>query len=152
MAIFPFAAVHVVGSTSYSVLSTQYLVHRTAAALAKTFLAIFVLASTLLHAQEDSQPRLMDQAPFDILTLDKANDNKVYKVFPVRLPGRRVPEKPKPTEKLRVKLLDDEQEYDVAWANIAKLELYEQMVMAEIRKLAMEGKLDDAYDELAFLL
>src|SRR2546421_7765412 len=108
-------------------------------------------AAMVAHAQEPL-PRLMDQPPFDILTLDKANDNKVYKVFPVRLPGRRIPEKPKPTEKLRVKLLEEEQEYDVAWANIAKLELYEQMVASEIQKFAAEGKLDDAYDELAFLL
>ena len=51
-----------------------------------------------------------------------------------------------------MKLLEEEQEYDVAWANIAKLELYEQMVASEIQKFAAEGKLDDAYDELAFLL
>ncbi|MBW8883453.1 MAG: hypothetical protein JF612_01470 [Planctomycetia bacterium] len=109
-------------------------------------------AAISAQAQDDPQPRLMDQVPFDILTLDKANDNKVYKVYPVRLPGRKVPDKPKPTEKIRVKLIEDEQEYDVAWANIAKLELYEQMVAAEVQKLATEGKLDDAYDELAFLL
>ncbi len=94
----------------------------------------------------------MDQVPFDLLTLDKANDNKVFKVFPVRLPGRRVPEKPRPSEKIRVKLVEDDQEYDVAWMNIAKLDLYEQMVAAEVQKFASEGKLDDAYDELAFLL
>src|SRR5690349_1060883 len=115
-------------------------------------LSSFILHPSSLLSQDEPQPRLMDQVPFDILTLDKANDNKVYKVYPVHLPGRRVPEKPKPTEKLRVKLVEDEQEYDVAWANISKLELYEQMVAAEVQKFATEGKLDDAYDELAFLL
>src|SRR5262245_23895034 len=111
-----------------------------------------ILQPSSLCAQDEPQPRLMDQVPFDILTLDKANDNKVYKVYPLRLPGRRVPDKPRATDKLRVKLIEDEQEYDVAWANIAKLELYEQMVAAEVQKFAAEGKLDDAYDELAFLL
>src|SRR6185437_15247163 len=87
--------------------------------LALLLISSFILHPSSLNAQDEPPPRLMDQVPFDILTLDKANDSKVYKVFPVRLPGRRVPEKPRPTEKLRVKLLDDEQEYDVAWANIA---------------------------------
>src|SRR5437588_11684854 len=59
-------------------------------------------------AQDGSPVRLMDQPPFDLLTLDKTNDSKVYKIYPARLPGRKIPEKPKPTEKLRVKLLEDE--------------------------------------------
>src|SRR5262245_41452364 len=75
-----------------------------------------VVQPSFLCAQDEPQPRLMDQVPFDILTLDKANENKVCKVYPVRLPGRRIPDKPKPTDKLRVKLIEDEQEYDVAWA------------------------------------
>jgi tetratricopeptide (TPR) repeat protein len=103
------------------------------------------------HAQE-AGTRLMDQAPFDLLTLDRANDGKVFKISPLRLPNRRVPEKPKPTDKLRIKLLDSEEEYDVAWANIAKLELYEQLVVAEVNKFSAEGKLDDAFEELTFLL
>jgi hypothetical protein len=94
----------------------------------------------------------MDQQPFDVLTLDKANESKVFKIYPVRLPGRKVPENPRRTEKIRIKLLENEEEYDVAWANIAKLELYEQLVVAEVNKFTADGKLDDAYDELAFLL
>jgi len=105
-----------------------------------------------LAAQEPPAERLMDQLPFDVVTLDKANESKVLKVYPIRLPGRRVPENPRRTEKIRIKLYEDEQEYDVAWANIAKIELYEQLVVAEINKFAGEGKLDDAYDELDFLL
>src|SRR4029078_3226427 len=95
---------------------------------------------------------LMNQPPFDVLTLDRANDGKVYKVYPIRLPGRKLPEKPKSTDKIRVKLVENDQEYDVSWQNIAKLELYEQMVVAEANKLAIEGKLDEAYDEIDFLL
>src|SRR4051812_16536861 len=126
--------------------------HRELPACLGLLLLSLILHPSSLSAQDEPQPRLMDQVPFDILTLDKANDNKVYKVYPVRLPGRRVPEKPKPNEKIRVKLIEDEQEYDVAWMHIAKLELYEQMVLAEVQKFATEGKLDEAYDELAFLL
>lgn len=114
-------------------------------------LALCISVVTAL-GQETRPSRLMDQAPYDVLTLDKANESKVFKVYPVRLPGRRVPENPKRTDKIRVKLLDNDEEYDVAWANIAKLELYEQLVVAEVNQFAAEGKLDDAYDELAFLL
>src|SRR3954471_23198809 len=107
---------------------------RTAVSIAMLALAIAVGGGTWpLHGQETE--RLMDQTPFDVLTLDKANDSKVMKVYPVRLPGRRVPENPKRTDKIRVKLLEDEQEYDVAWANIVKLELYEQLVVTEVNKL-----------------
>src|SRR4051812_5358692 len=97
-------------------------------------------------AQHPPAGRLMDQPPFDVLTLDKANESKVYKIFPLRLPNRRVPENPKRTDKVRIKLLDNDEEYDVAWANIAKLEFYEQLVVAEVNKFTGEGKLDDAYD------
>jgi tetratricopeptide (TPR) repeat protein len=103
-------------------------------------------------AEDAAAGRLMDQQPFDVLTLDKANEGKVFKVYPVRLPGRKVPDKPRRTDKIRIKLLENDEEYDVAWANIAKLELYEELVVAEVNKFTAEGKLDEAYDELAFLL
>src|SRR6266404_9312612 len=137
--------------TQYLVLSTEYKRCRCAQGVS-TLAAICALIVPVLACAQDAPLRLMDQPPFDILTLDKTNDSKVYKIYPVRLPGRKIPEKPKPTDKIRVKLLEDEQEYDIAWSHISKLELYEQMIVAEIQKLATEGKLDDAYDELNFLL
>ena len=116
-------------------------------------LALLMFATFLqLAFGQEPTARLMDQAPFDVLTLDKANDSKVCKITPVRLPGRKVPENPKRTDKLRIKLLENDQEYDVAWANISKLELYEQLVVADVNKLTADGKLDDAYEELSFLL
>src|SRR5262245_48861087 len=69
----------------------------------------------ILRGQDAKSARLIDQPPFDIVTLDKANDSKVYKIFPLALPGRKVPENPKATEKIRIKLLDSNEEYDVAW-------------------------------------
>src|SRR5262245_33871649 len=120
---------------------------RIRARLLSAAIVLALVASVAVQAQDVSPPRLIDQPPFNVLTLDKANDSKVYKVHPVNLPGRRIPEKPKASEKLRVKLLENEEEYEIAWFNIAKLELYEQMVLAEIGKLTAEGKLDEAYDE-----
>jgi tetratricopeptide (TPR) repeat protein len=112
----------------------------------------WLLSCLLVRGQDARRDLLMHQAPFDVLTLDKTNDNKVYKVYPVALPGRRVPDKPRPSDKLRVKLIETDEEYEVAWFNVAKLELYEQMVLGEANKLAAEGRLDDAYQVFAFLL
>src|SRR5436190_458672 len=75
----------------------------------KAALALVVFAhAAMAIAQEPAAGRLMDQAPFDVLTLDKANESKVFKIYAVRLPGRRVPDNPRRTEKIRIKLLDDE--------------------------------------------
>jgi hypothetical protein len=140
-------------STRYLVLSTQRLALYPPCRYYGAITGIlFLVLAGVAGGQEDAAPRLMDQTPFDVLTLDKANDSKVYKIYPVRIPGRRVPEKPKASDKIRVKLVENDEEYDVAWLNIVKLELYEQMVLAEVQKFAAEGKFDDAYDELAFLL
>jgi tetratricopeptide (TPR) repeat protein len=95
--------------------------------------------------------RIIDRDPFDRLTLDQANENKVLLLRPVDLPGRRVPEKPKLFEKLRVRMLEDDQEYEVAWQSVEKLELYEDMVLAETNQLAADGKFDEAYEYFTFL-
>jgi tetratricopeptide (TPR) repeat protein len=117
--------------------------------------AAFALAAALLppagvSAQEAK--RLFEQEPYDIITLTPANDNKVIRVFPVALPDRKIPEKPKPSDRLRVKLVEDNSEYDVAWNDIAKIELFEQMVLAEANRITAEGKFDEAYDYFGFLL
>jgi tetratricopeptide (TPR) repeat protein len=113
---------------------------------------IALLAALPLIARgQEPTARLMDEPPFDILTLDRANDSKVLKLYPVPLPGRRVPERPRASEKIRVRLMETGEEYDVAWEHIDKLELYEQMVLAEARRFTTAGRLDDAYDTLEFL-
>jgi len=116
---------------------------------------VLLLAMPLLlsmtAAQEARPPRLIDDPPYDVITLDKANDGKVIKIEPLDLPGRKVPDKPKATDKLRIKLLDGGESYEVAWLNVEKLELFEQLVLAEVSKFTAEGRLDDAYEELEFL-
>lgn len=98
------------------------------------------------------QPRLADLPPFDQITLDKANESRVLRVEPLpaelRRPGIRRP----PTEKLRIRLVETGREYEVNWGSIAKVELYEQLVLAQTLQFLDEGRLDDAYDQIAFLL
>ena len=95
---------------------------------------------------------LYEQEPFDRITLNAANDSAVLEVEPVDLPGRIVPEKPRPTDRLRIRLLARPGvDYEVPWQAIEKVELFEQMILAEAERLVAAGKLEEAYDYFAFL-
>jgi tetratricopeptide (TPR) repeat protein len=122
------------------------------AALAALLAISSLVSPPYAHGQAAKPTRLIDQPAYDVLTLDKSNDSKVLKVYPVSLPGRKLPEKPKSTDKLKVKLLDDGVEYEVNWQHIEKLEFFEQLVLAEANQLTAAGKFDEAYDDFAFLL
>lgn len=98
------------------------------------------------------QPRLFEAEPYDLVKLDDANEGAELKVRPIQFPNRRLPAKPKPSEKVRVKLLDDARDFDIAWQNIKRIDLFENMVLQEAVKLASAGKLDDAYPYFVFLL
>ncbi|MCI0360559.1 MAG: ABC transporter substrate-binding protein [Planctomycetaceae bacterium] len=100
---------------------------------------------------QNAGERIIDREPFDRMTLDNVNENKVILLKPVSFPGRRVPAEPKPSEKLRVRLLENNQEYEIAWQHIEKFELFEQMVLAEAGQLAAAGNFDEAYAYLTFL-
>jgi peptide/nickel transport system substrate-binding protein len=140
---------------AWSVLSTQFLAISAGLVIIATVFALLgglLATSSFATAQDAKAARLIDQPPFDLLILDKANDNKVLKIAPLNLPGRQVPKNPKGTDRIKIKLLDSGVEYEVAWANIAKLELFEQMVLAEANQLTADGKFDEAYGNFVFLL
>jgi len=118
------------------------------------FLAV-VLASTALLARvavaADEVP-LYEEDPFDRITLNQQNQGAVLKVRPLELPGRRLPERPRPGDKLTVQLLDQpDKTYEVAWEAIAKVELFEQIVLAKANELVAAGKLDEAFDYFRYL-
>jgi tetratricopeptide (TPR) repeat protein len=97
-------------------------------------------------------PPLYEQDPYDELTLDEANGSAVLKLEPVELPNRRLPANPRPADTIRVKLPDrPDEEFDVAWRNIAKLRLFEQIVLDRADELTAAGKLDEAFDHLQFV-
>ncbi len=111
-----------------------------------------LLIAALLAPAEPTDLPLYEQEPFDRVTLDAANDNAVLEVEPLDLPERRVPEKPKPGSRLQVRWLSRPGvDYEVPWQAVEKVELFEQMVLAEAERLVAEGKLEEAYDYFAFL-
>jgi len=100
-----------------------------------------------------AQERLFEQDPFDQITLDGANQNAVLKVKPLTLPGgRRLPEPLPRRGTLQVRLLDDPtKNYELAWQSVVKVELFEQMVLAQGVALVEAKQFDQAYDYFQFL-
>ena len=99
-----------------------------------------------------AQERLFEQVPFDQITLDKANNGAVLRVQRLELPDGRLPEDPRPTDKLVVRLLEQpEPAYEILWRSIEKVELFEQLVLKKANELVTAGKLDEAYDYFKFL-
>ena len=95
---------------------------------------------------------LFEQEPYDTIKLDDENKNALLKVFPLDLPDRKVPEKPKPDDELEIRLVDrPRKSYKVQWAYIVEVKLFEQMVLEEAELLTANGKFDDAYPYYEFL-
>ena len=156
----------------------HYFSHQRGAAPAVAFWWLLAAASLGIGclgaasgAEEGDEPqntgRLIDPKviPYDVITLDKTSNSEVVRVRLIPFPNRRIPEKVKLSEKLKVKLLDDESDYEVEWHKIEKIDLFENLVLAEANKLMDEfarlnkegnpgadAKLDEAYDYFAFLL
>ena len=107
-------------------------------------LGMVVVASA--PAEEASKELLIDRAPFDEVVLDEANHDVVLAVAPLDIPNRQMP-KPRPQGNLRLTLLDDPTaDYEVPWANVEEIRFYEQMLLAEARRLTSENKFDEAFD------
>jgi len=137
-------------------MSRQVIRHRPtsrACRLAWRFLqgnavVLFALAcATLLAATP-----LYEQDPYDQITLNAANDNAVLKITPLELPNRQPPDPAKSHGKLVVCLLDKpDRKFEVAWNSIAKVELFEQLILNKANELVAAGKFDEAYDYFLFL-
>ena len=103
--------------------------------------------------QVPARERLLDQAPFDQITLTEDNDGAVLKVAPLDLPDRRLPQDPAADDTLRIRLLDRPgEQFDVAWYSIAEVKLYEQMLLEEAKQFAAEEEFTQAFENYASLL
>jgi len=91
--------------------------------------------------------RLIDRDAFDRLTLDGANGNAVVEVFPImELRGAAKVDRTKP---LRIRLITrPTQMYEINWPAIAKVEMYEDMLVAEAEALTVAKRYEEAFEYL----
>jgi len=105
-----------------------------------------------LLAAEDELGLLIDRQPFDRVILDTANDNTVIDVVLLDLPDRRVPDPMPQNGNLELRRLSHPSiRYTVDWNSIARIELYEELVLREALALTDEGNSSDAFRTLQFL-
>jgi tetratricopeptide (TPR) repeat protein len=117
----------------------------------RTLSVLLLTSAALVHAQQAQPARrpLIEREPFDAVVLNRANGGKTLEVYLLDLPQR--PLTALPTEgTLRVRLLERPlEEFEVSWANVAQVRVFEQMLFDEAQRLAAAGKFDEAYDHFA---
>lgn len=92
---------------------------------------------------------LLDREPFFQLTLDAENDHAVLEILPLE----RVPAAPKPTDRLRVRLVrQPDQEYEVLWQHIARVRTYQQLVFDEAVRLTQAKDYNAAFRYFDYVL
>ncbi|MCE9529243.1 MAG: hypothetical protein K8R36_24615, partial [Planctomycetales bacterium] len=114
--------------------------------LAATPVAVLAQADDVVGGK-----RIFEREPFDKITCTQAFDSEVILVSPIPFPNRQVPTKHKAGEKLRVQPLEIDEEKEIPWTAIKKIDLFEQMVLAQANSLVAAGRLDDAFDFFSFL-
>jgi hypothetical protein len=132
----------------------------------RIFLVLCVIAIACASAQSFAQSSLdkvleevetttslLDEEPFDIITLTVEASGRSVKVARIDFPNRRVPTDVKEGDKLQVTiLLFPTRRYEVAWRDVAKVWLYEQMVLERAKSLVSEKNFGEAFEHLNFLI
>jgi tetratricopeptide (TPR) repeat protein len=114
------------------------------------------MAAARVGAAEETAPpvavRIIDRPPFDQLLLKGTAGHEPVNVEPLQLPQR--PLVTVPVEgTLRVRVLDRPgEEFQVNWSDVAGVRVYEELLLAEARRLSEAGEFDEAYDYFSRLL
>ncbi len=96
--------------------------------------------------------RLLDRPAFDRVTLNAANGGAIIETVLLDLPDREVPDPLPQTGSLELYQLSQPSfPYAVSWADVAKIELYEQMLLAEAKRLTATEEFAEAFDFYAYL-
>ena len=101
------------------------------------------------------QTPLYEQRPFDRIILDEVNDNLVLDVLPLDsvFPDRKLPEKLPTTGKLIVEPINEPgTQYECYWRSVAKIELFEQLILNEVNGLVKQKRFEDAYQYFVQLM
>ena len=125
------------------------------------FLLLFALVAfeKVANAQQDKlleeigvTGSVLDEAPFDIITLKKEEQGRSVKVKPIEFPGRKLPESPKESDRFRVSFtLFPDRVYEIAWRDIEKVILFEDLILQRANILSEQKKFSEAFEHLDFL-
>ncbi|NMC19776.1 MAG: hypothetical protein GYA33_05085 [Thermogutta sp.] len=103
----------------------------------------------------DSPPSnlpLYEQPPHDLVFLDAANDNAVLKVSPLPFPDRKAPSPLPRSGFLEVELFDRPGErFRAAWPQIVRIQLFEEILVEEARRLIEQKNFAAAWDYIEYL-
>ncbi len=119
-----------------------------------------VTLASMAEAQQDKlleeigvAGSVLDEAPFDVITLKKEHGSRSVKVGPIDFPGRKIPQSPKDTDRFRVSFtLFPDRIYEIAWRDIDKVTLFEELVLQRANILLEQKKFSEAFEHLDFLL
>ncbi|MDX1965254.1 MAG: ABC transporter substrate-binding protein [Pirellulales bacterium] len=103
-------------------------------------------------AAQDSTP-LYKQTPYDTITLDEENFNKVYKVYKLDLPDRKLPKNIQEGDEVVVRLLDKpDRKYRLQLQHVVKVVFFEDLLLAEVERLVREQNYNAAFPYFQLLL
>ena len=105
-----------------------------------------------VHSQEPTQEpkeRLLDRLPFDQVILKEGG--KAIDAVTLELPQRPLANLPAEGS-LTVRLLDrPTEEFEVSWSSVARVRIFEEVLLEEAKRLTAAGNFDEAYDYFARL-
>jgi Bacterial extracellular solute-binding proteins, family 5 Middle len=120
------------------------------------------LCSIAANAQEKAAPpeapvvefddSVLNETPFDLITIKAEAAGGQAKVFPIDFPGRTKPESPDPATKFIVKLINyPDRLYEVRWKDIERIDLYEELVLQGAKRRMQEKEYAAAFEHLNYL-
>lgn len=125
----------------------------------RAFVAAALVASAGLAVaqEEESDPEaalpIYERTPHDVIELTPEHGRFRMVVDPLDFPARRVPVDPPPGETLEFTIQQYPGErYEVSWRSIGRIELFEDLVLAEAMRLSRAGEFDAAFDHFSYLL
>ena len=97
-----------------------------------------------------------EEDPYDLLTLNSANDNRTLKVKPLNIGENDPDEKPPYTGKLTVRFADaPDKQYELNWNIVVRYETFGHLVLAKANALvddkSNDRRFDEAYDYFVYL-
>lgn len=92
---------------------------------------------------------LLDRGPHDRITLKAAAGGNSVDVLPLSVPRTALRQAHAPDEKLRVQIRKyPDDAFDVKWEHIEKVETYDELLAAAVRRKVREGQYDAAFADI----